>query len=63
MFAIYQYQPIYKKYLPNGLLTPLLVNTIKNVYFVDFPVIKEREMWAITISVDKFRELFEIYKT
>ena len=28
----------------------------------DFPVFKERQMWAMTIPLEKARELFDIYK-
>lgn len=62
MYSILQFDPRSKNFVPNGLLTPLLISNINEVFFIDFPVIKEREMWAMTIPLDKMRELFELYK-
>lgn len=40
MYSILQYQPKNKNFAPNGLLTPLLINNIEEIFFIDFPVIK-----------------------
>jgi hypothetical protein len=49
------------QFLPNALLTPLLVSCAEKVYFCDYPVLKERELWALTIPTHQLRNLFQLY--
>lgn len=47
-----QYSKKIRKFVPNALLTPLLINDAEKVYFCDYPILKERELWAMTIPID-----------
>jgi hypothetical protein len=48
----YEHQPLY---------AGLVSSTVENVFFCDYPYLKEREMIALNVNLDDLRQLIKRY--
>jgi hypothetical protein len=60
-FSLMQFNEGSFNFEHNSLLTGMVSSTVENVYFCDYPFLKERQMIAMDSSLEDMRQLIKSY--